>query len=51
MGVAAVGETPSLTGEFNGETHRVSPRMYTNRLTWESAPEGTKLLIGIRGSD
>ena len=23
MGVAAMGETPSLTGEFTGETHRV----------------------------
>ena len=23
MGVAAVGETPSLTGDFTGETHKV----------------------------
>ena len=39
MGVAAVQETPSLTGEFVGETSRVLECIYTT-LSWESAPEG-----------
>ena len=30
MGVAAVGETPSLTGEFVGETHRVLEHTQTH---------------------
>ena len=42
---AAVGETPSLTGEFLG------PRTYTNPPTQEAAPEGPSLIVGGRGSD
>ena len=30
MGIAGVGETASLTGEFIGETHRVLERMQTH---------------------
>ena len=45
----AAGETPSLTGEFVGETHRVLGRAQTT--TRESAPEGPTLLVGSRESD
>ena len=41
MGVAAVRETPSLTGEFIGETHRV----LQCRKIYPSAPEGPNLLV------
>ena len=44
MGVEAAGETPSLTGEFIGETPQ-GPRMYTNPPTWKSVPEGPALLV------
>ena len=47
----AAGETPSLTGEVIGETHRGLERMYTNPPTWEAAPEGPTLLVGSGGSD
>ena len=50
IGVVAAGETPSLTGEFTGKTHR-GPRMYTNPPTQESAPERPNLLVGSGGSD
>ena len=46
MGVeAAAGETPSLTEELAGQTHR-GPRTYTKPPTWESEPEGPNLLVG-----
>ena len=32
VGVAVVGETPSLTGEFIGETHRVLEHTQTTHL-------------------
>ena len=48
MGVVVVGETPSLTGEFIGETHRVLECTQTHTPTQESAPEGPNLL-GSRG--
>ena len=41
--VEVVGETPSLTGEFFGETH--GPRTYTNPPTQRSVPEGPNLLV------
>ena len=48
MGVVeAVGETPSFTGVFAGETHRVLE--VPNPPTWESAPEGPNLLVGSGG--
>ena len=51
MGVEeAAGETPSLTGEFVGETHRVLERTQ-NSPTQESAPEGLNLLVVSGGSD
>ena len=46
---AAAGDTPSLTGEFVGETQ--GPRTYTNPSTQEAAPEGPDLTVGSRGSD
>ena len=57
MGVeAAAGETPSLTGEVVGETHRGLEHgslggWVTSLPTRESAPEGTSLIVGRRGSD
>ena len=50
MGISAVGETPSLTGEFVGESHRVL-EMYTSPHTRESPPEGPNLLVGTGVSD
>ena len=47
---AAVGETPSLTGEFVAETQKVLE--YTqNPPTQESAPEGPNLIMGSGGGD
>ena len=47
MGVEeAVGETPSLTGEFVGETHRGLQRAQAHPLTQKSAPEGHKFDCG-----
>ena len=52
MGVEeAVGETPSLTGEFVGETHRGLQRAQAHPLTQKSAPEGSSLIVGSEGSD
>ena len=49
MGVgAAVGETPSLTGEVVGETHRGLERAQAHPPTWEPAPEGPNLIVGSR---
>ena len=48
--VVAVGETPSLTGEFVGETHMVLECTQTHPPR-ESAPQGPNLLVGSRGSD
>ena len=46
MGVEVpVGETPSLTGEFVGETPQ-GPRACTSPPTRESAPEGPSLIVG-----
>ena len=42
--VVAVGETPSLTGELVGETHRVLEHIQTYPPR-ESAPEGPNLLV------
>ena len=50
MGVAAAGGTPSLTGEFGRETHRVL-ECTQNLPTWESATAHPNLLVGSRGSD
>ena len=51
MGVeAAAGETPSLTGELAGGTHRVLERTQ-NPPTWESAPEGPNLIVGSGESE
>ena len=44
---AAVGETPGLTGELIGKTHRGLERAPTR----EAAPEGPSLLVGSGGSD
>ena len=49
VGVVAGGDTPSLTGEIIGETHRVLE--HTNQPTQESAPEGPNFLAGSGGSD
>ena len=43
MRVEGAGKTPSLTGEFVGETH--GPRTYTNPPTQRSVPEGPNLLV------
>ena len=43
---AALGETPSLTGKFVGETHRGLEHAQAHPPTQESAPEGTNLLVG-----
>ena len=52
MGVeAAVGETPSLTGEVVGETHRGLEHAQAHPPTQESVPEGPSLLVGSGGSD
>ena len=53
VGVEMVGETPSLTGEFVGETRRdpQSPRTYTKLPTWKSAPEGPNLFVGSGGGE
>ena len=50
MGVEAVGETPILTGEIFGETHRVLEWTQMH-LPRELAPEGPNLLVGSGGSD
>ena len=47
LGIAAAKKTPSLTGEFVGETHRVLKHTQTQ----ESAAEGPNLLVGSGGSD
>ena len=47
---AAAGETPGLTGEFIGETHRGLEHVQTHQPTRESAPEGPDLM-GSEGSD
>ena len=50
MGVeVAAGETPNLTGEFVGETHRVLG--HTHPPTQEAAPEGPNLIVGSGVSD
>ena len=41
----AAGETPSLTGEFVGETHSVLERTQTHP-PGEAAPEGPNLIVG-----
>ena len=52
MGVgAAAGETPSLTGEIIGETHRGLERAQAHPPTKESAPEGPSLIVGIGVKD
>ena len=48
---AAAGETPSLTGEWVGETHRGLEREQAHPPTRKSAPEGPSLIVGSRGSD
>ena len=48
---AAAGETPSLTGEVVGETHRDLEHAQAHPSTWESAPEEPNLIVGSRGSD
>ena len=52
MGVeAAVEETPSLTEEFVGETHRGLEHAQAHPPTQESALEGPRLIVGRGGSD
>ena len=52
MGVeAAAGETPSLTEEFIGETHRGLERAQAHPPTWESALEVPSLIVGSGGSE
>ena len=52
MGVEEVAEeTPSLTGEVVGETHRGLEHAQAHPPTQESAPEGPSLIVGSRGSD
>ena len=46
----AAEETPSLTEEFVGETHRVL-NCTKNPPTWESAPEGPNLIVSTGGND
>ena len=48
---AAAGETPTLTEEFVGETHRGLERAQAHPPTQESAPEGPSLIVGSGGSD
>ena len=50
MGVAVAGETPSPTGKFGGETHRVLEHTQARPPTRTSAPEGPNLLVGSRGN-
>ena len=45
----AAGETPSLTGEFVGETHRVLEHIQTTHLG--VSHRGPNLIVGSRGSD
>ena len=45
MGVVAAGGTPSLTGEFFGETHG-GPRMYTNPPNQNQHQKGPSCLWG-----
>ena len=49
----AAGETPSLTGEVVGETHRGLERAQALEIlpTQESAPDGPSLIMGSRGSE
>ena len=50
VGVVVEGETPSLTGDFVGETHRTLE--YTQTYPpGESAPQEANLLVGSEGSD
>ena len=52
MGVeAAVGETPSLTGEVVGETHRGLEHAQAHPPTQELAPKGPNMIVGSKGSD
>ena len=51
MGVVVEGESPSLTGEFVGGTHRVLERTQIHPPTQESAPEGINLFVGSGESD
>ena len=48
---AAAGETPSLTGEVVGETHRGLEHAQAHPPTWESALERPSLIVGSGGSD
>ena len=50
MGVALVGETPSLTGEFVGETHRVLECTQTHPPRNQHLKRHN-LLVGSRGAD
>ena len=50
MGVKVAGKTPSLKGEFAGETHRALEHTETYQ-TGKSAPEGPNLIVGSRGND
>ena len=48
--VEAAGETPSLTGEFVGETHRIL-ECAQNHPPWNQHQKGPNLLVGSRGSE
>ena len=45
VGVQAAGETPSITGEFGGETHKGLECARAHPPTWESPPEGPSLWV------
>ena len=45
MGVAVVGETPSLTGEFIGETYRVLERTQTHPPRNQHQKDTTRLWV------
>ena len=49
VGVEVAGETPSLTGEFVGETHRVLE--CTQAHLPRNSTRGPNLLVGSGGSD
>ena len=51
MRFVAAGETPSLTREFVGETHRGLEDAQAHPPTRESALEGPSLIVGSGGSD
>ena len=50
VGVAKVGETPSFTGEYAGEVHRILEHIQTHPLGNQHL-KGHNPLVGSEGSD